>query len=78
MTNQSSIELMTIEETAKLLRISQRGVRRMLDNKVIPKIKIVGSVRTDKKDVLSYIESQRTGQSTDEDDDMANSYELIT
>ena len=48
MTNQPSIELMTIEETAKLLRISQRGVRRMLDNKVIPKIKIVGSVRTDK------------------------------
>ena len=74
--SQPAVVLLTVEEAATLLRISQRGVRRMLDKRLVPIIRVMGSVRIDEKDILSYLEAQRTGGSTGEGDNLAK-YDII-
>ena len=53
------IELLTITEVAQLLKLSAATVRRLQQNRVIPFIKVGGSIRFAKGDVLAYLERQR-------------------
>jgi excisionase family DNA binding protein len=54
-----SVELLTIIEVAELLTISVSGVRRLQQARHLPFIKVGGSVRFSKSDVLSYLEKRR-------------------
>ena len=76
MSSYTSLELLTIEQVAGLLLISQRGVRRLLDKKLVPFYRVMGSIRIDKKDILSYLESNRTEGSTTVENELAE-YETI-
>ena len=53
------IELLTIPEVAEILKISVSGVRRLQQARRIPFIKVGGSVRFCKRDILAYLEQQR-------------------
>ena len=68
---------MTIQETATLLRISHSGARRLLDKKLIPYIKVMGSVRIDMKDVLLYVEEQRIERKMKDENGLDHNYKLI-
>jgi excisionase family DNA binding protein len=57
----SSVELLTILEVAKLLRISASGVRRLQQARQLPFIKVGGSVRFSRRDIVSYLEMRRVG-----------------
>lgn len=57
--NASGIELLTIPETAKLLKISTTGVRRLQQSRSIPFIKVGGSIRFSRHDLLSYLVKMR-------------------
>ena len=52
-------KLLTISEVAELLNISESGVRRLIDKRMIPFIKVMRSIRFDRKDVFSYLENNR-------------------
>ena len=52
------VELLTIAELAKMLKISVMSVRR-LQGARIPFLKVGGSVRFLKRDILAYLENQR-------------------
>jgi excisionase family DNA binding protein len=54
-----TIELLTIPEVARLLKISVSGVRRLQQQRHIPFIKIGGSVRFAKNDIMSYLKKNR-------------------
>ena len=56
-----SLELLTISEVAKLLRISASGARRLQQARQLPFIKVGGSVRFSKRDIASYLEARRVG-----------------
>ena len=51
--------LLTLGEVAGFLKISIPGVRRLQQRRLIPFIKVGGSVRFSPYDVLSYVEKQR-------------------
>jgi excisionase family DNA binding protein len=55
----SSPTLLTISEVADFLKISSVGVRRLQQHRNIPFIKVGGSVRFLKADILSYLRNQR-------------------
>jgi excisionase family DNA binding protein len=55
----SSIELLTIAEVAKLLKVSVSGVRRLQQGRHLPFIRVGGSVRFSKTDIISYLEKRR-------------------
>jgi excisionase family DNA binding protein len=55
------LELLTIPEVAKLLKISASGVRRLQQVRQLPFIKVGGSVRFLKRDITSYLEERRVG-----------------
>lgn len=54
-----TLELLTLVEVAKLFKISVSGVRRLQQGRQIPFIKIGGSVRFAKSDLVSYVERER-------------------
>jgi excisionase family DNA binding protein len=54
-----SIELLTIAEVAELLKVSVSGVRRLQQARRLPFIKVGGSVRFSKSDIVSYLEKRR-------------------
>jgi len=54
-----TFELLTIPETAEFLKISETGVRRLQQGRAIPFIKVGGSVRFAKSDIMSYLEKRR-------------------
>ncbi len=54
-----SIELLTIPEAAKLLKISVTSIRRLQQRRAIPFIKMGGSVRFVVKDLMTYIAKRR-------------------
>jgi excisionase family DNA binding protein len=58
-TDRALPRLLTIPEVAELLHISQVGVRRLQQRRLIPFMKVGGSVRFAVNDVLSYLERQR-------------------
>ena len=53
------IELLTPAEVAKLLKISITGVRRLQHGRRIPFLKVGGSVRFLKGDIVAYLEAMR-------------------
>lgn len=56
-----ALELLTIHEVAKILKISISSVRRLLDARSITFHKVGGSVRVAMSDILSYLQKQRVG-----------------
>lgn len=56
----SDVELLNIAEVAKLLRISASSVRRLQQRRRVPFLKVGGSVRFAKHDIISYLVRQRT------------------
>jgi excisionase family DNA binding protein len=54
-----TLELLTIAEVARILKISASGVRRLQQSRLIPFIKVGGSVRFTKIDLVSYLEKHR-------------------
>jgi excisionase family DNA binding protein len=54
-----SFELLTIPETARLLKISVTAVRRLQQRRCLPFIKVGGSVRFAINDITSYLLKQR-------------------
>ncbi len=55
------IELLTIGEVAKLLKISVASVRRIQQQRHISFFKVGGSVRFAKSDIIAYLAKQRVG-----------------
>jgi excisionase family DNA binding protein len=55
----SSIELLTIAEVAELLKVSVPSVRRLQQGRHLPFVKVGGSVRFSKPDILAYLEKRR-------------------
>jgi excisionase family DNA binding protein len=53
------IDLLTIPEAAELLKISVSGMRRLQQRRRIPFIKIGGSIRFARQDLLSFVQSNR-------------------
>jgi excisionase family DNA binding protein len=54
-----SIDLLTIREAANLLRLSVSGVRRLRRQRRIPFIKLGGSIRFDRRDLVSLLNKNR-------------------
>jgi excisionase family DNA binding protein len=55
----TEIELLTIKEVAAMLKISVSLVRRLQQRRQIPFLKVGGSIRFHKQDILEYLR-QRT------------------
>jgi len=55
----SPIELLTIAQVAELLKISATGVRRLQQGRHISFLKVGGSVRFTRDDILAYLERRR-------------------
>jgi excisionase family DNA binding protein len=58
-TGGSSTTLLTILEVADFLKISASGVRRLYQQREMPFLKVGGSVRFLKEDILTYLRKQR-------------------
>ena len=58
-TQNTTIELLTIEDVAKLLRVSPSTVRRLQQGRRLPFIKIGGSVRFAKDDIIDFLKKVR-------------------
>ena len=54
-----TIELLTPDELADMLKISKPGVYRLIAQRQIRFYKVRGSIRFDKNDVVSYLEQNR-------------------
>ena len=52
-------ELLTVAEVAKLLTVSIPTVRRLQGQRRIPFVKVGGSVRFTKDDLVAYLEQER-------------------
>ena len=52
-------ELLTPDELAQMLKISKAGVYRLIDKRIIRFHKVMGSIRFEKSDVLSFLENNR-------------------
>ena len=55
----TALELLTIAEVAKLLKISVPSVRRLQHQHQLPFFKVRGCIRFDKGDVIAYLQKQR-------------------
>jgi excisionase family DNA binding protein len=55
----STIELLTIDEVADFLRVSQMTVRRLQQGRKLPFLKVSGVIRFSKADILEYLGKQR-------------------
>jgi len=53
------VQLLTVRQTAELLRISPSGVRRLQEKRFIAFIKVGGNVRFAMSDIVSYLEKRR-------------------
>jgi len=58
-TSRPADELLTIPEVAEFLRISATGVRRLQHQRQIAFIKLGGSIRFLRSDLISYLKAQR-------------------
>jgi len=54
-----AVELLTVAEAARLLRISVSGMRRLQQARRIPFVKVGGSVRFNTRDLVAYVRSNR-------------------
>ena len=55
----STIELLNPDEVARLLKISKAGVYRLIDKRLIRFYKVMGSIRFDRNDVVSFLQNNR-------------------
>lgn len=55
----TNVELLTIPEVAEVLRISPTGVRRLQAARLIPFVKVGGSIRFVREDIQAYVARQR-------------------
>lgn len=55
----SIIELLTISDVASVLNISESGVRRLVDMRLLPFFKVMRSVRFSREDVMHYLNENR-------------------
>jgi len=55
----SADDLLTVAESAALLRISMAGMRRLQQRRLVPFIKVGGSVRFAKCDLIAYLRKRR-------------------
>jgi len=53
------IELLTIKEVAALLKVSPTSVRRLQQGRHLPFIKVGGSVRFTKNDIVEFLKKER-------------------
>jgi excisionase family DNA binding protein len=58
----TEIELLTIKEVAALLRVSVTLVRRLQQGRHIAFIKVGGSIRFHKQDILEYLQQRTVGK----------------
>jgi len=54
-----AIELLTVADVAELLAISVSGVRRLQQARQLPFVKVGGSVRFAKSDIVAYVRKRR-------------------
>lgn len=54
-----AIELLTIGDVAKLLKVSSSTVRRLQQGRQLPFIKVGGSVRFNKDDIIDFLKKVR-------------------
>ena len=54
-----TIELLTPDEVARMLKISKAGVYRLIEKRLVPFSKVMGSIRFDRKDIMSYLKNNR-------------------
>ena len=54
-------ELLSLEEVARLFRVSKTTVYRMASHRLIPFYKVGGALRFSQDEMLAYLESQRVG-----------------
>jgi excisionase family DNA binding protein len=54
-----AIDLLTIPEAAELLKISVSGMRRLQQRRRISFIKVGGSIRFARQDLLSFVQKNR-------------------
>ena len=54
-----TVELLTIKDVAKLLKVSQTSVRRLQQGRHLPFIKVGGSIRFAKTDIFEYLKKMR-------------------
>ena len=54
----TSIELLTIKEVAQLLKVSPVSVRRLQYGRHVPFIKVGGSVRFNRRDIVEYLKKE--------------------
>ncbi|NIT13904.1 MAG: helix-turn-helix domain-containing protein [Candidatus Dadabacteria bacterium] len=52
-------ELLTPDELADMLKISKAGVYRLITKRKIPFYKVMGSLRFEKRDIISYLQQNR-------------------
>ena len=55
----STTELLTPTEVAQMLKISKMGVYRLISKRAIPFYKVMGSIRFEKSEILSFLENNR-------------------
>jgi excisionase family DNA binding protein len=55
----TSLELLTIAEVAKLLKISVPSVRRLQQQRSIPFFKVGGRIRFERSDIVEYLQKRR-------------------
>ena len=55
----AALELLTIAEVAKLLKISVPSVRRLQQQRRIPFFKVGGRIRFERSDIVAYLQKRR-------------------
>ena len=55
----SEIDLLTVQEVAELLKVSPTTVRRLQSDRRLPFIKVGGSVRFAKNDIVDFVRKMR-------------------
>jgi len=54
-----ALELLTIPEVARLLKISVPSVRRLQQQRRIPLFKVGGRIRFERSDIVGYLQKRR-------------------
>ena len=55
----TALELLTIPEVARLLKISVPSVRRLQQQRRIPFFKVGGRIRFERNDIVAYLQKRR-------------------
>jgi excisionase family DNA binding protein len=55
----TELELLTIPEVARLLKISVPSVRRLQQLRIVPFFKVGGRIRFERSDIVAYLRKRR-------------------